>query len=213
MPYYVCPNCGQKALDVATRCPRCGLPIETQFIQHQAPEPKASRVRLALLIVGAVVVVALAGRLEKEHPAPPTVVLPAAAVESAPPSPVAFPVDSPPAAVDTALAAAVTAAPAESLTRTVDTAPAAVSAPVATPAPAPPPVPVVPKGAVRRYAATWINVRSERGNSAPVIRILHPGDPVLVDSLVRGWYRVIASGEAVGYLDRRFLDTLPPPQP
>jgi hypothetical protein len=63
---------------------------------------------------------------------------------------------------------------------------------------------------VRRYAGTWINVRSARGNAAPVIRILHPGDPVLVDSLVRGWYRVIASGEAVGYLDRRYLDTLPP---
>jgi hypothetical protein len=185
MSNHVCPNCGQKVLPVATRCPRCGLPIESQFILYRAPAPKAGRVRLALFIIGAAVV-----------------------VESTPPGPVVPPVDSQRTATDSALPAPVTAAPApaESLTRTLDSTPAAVPAAAAT---MPPAEAVPPKGTVRRYAATWINVRSGRGNSATVIRILRPGDPVLVDSLVRGWYRVIASGEAVGYLDRRFLDTLP----
>jgi hypothetical protein len=208
MSNHVCPNCGQKVLPVATRCPRCGLPIESQFILYRAPAPKAGRVRLALFIIGAVVVVALAGRFEKEHPAPPPIQLPAVVVESTPPGPVVPPVDSQRTATDSALPAPVTSAPApaESLTRTLDSTPAAVPAAAAT---MPPAEAVPPKGTVRRYAATWINVRSGRGNSATVIRILRPGDPVLVDSLVRGWYRVIASGEAVGYLDRRFLDTLP----
>jgi hypothetical protein len=56
-----------------------------------------------------------------------------------------------------------------------------------------------------RYATTWINLRAARGPSGTAIRVLNPGDSVLVDSLVSGWYRVIEKGQPVGYAHRRFL--------
>jgi hypothetical protein len=111
----------------------------------------------------------------------------------------------PPAATDDTLPAApALAAP--------DSAPAPAAAPTPTP-PAPavrsPPPPSAP--AFRRYARTWVNVRSGRSGAAPGIRILSPGDTVAVDSLRRGWYRVLVNGRPLGYVDRTYLDTIPPP--
>lgn len=63
------------------------------------------------------------------------------------------------------------------------------------------------------YATTWMNVRADRNNTATVIRILHPGEEVLVDLLEQGWYRVVTDGQATGHVDRRLLDTSPPPAP
>ena len=74
--------------------------------------------------------------------------------------------------------------------------------PLPSEAPAPAPVPR------RRYATTWVNVRDGPGGAARIVRILNPGDSVLVDSLQRGWYRVVSDGGTVGYVLRRYLDTL-----
>jgi uncharacterized protein YgiM (DUF1202 family) len=60
----------------------------------------------------------------------------------------------------------------------------------------------------RRYATTWVNVRDGPGGEARIVRILNPGDSVLVDSLRRGWYRVVSDGRTVGWVLRRYLDTL-----
>jgi uncharacterized protein YgiM (DUF1202 family) len=65
--------------------------------------------------------------------------------------------------------------------------------------------------AKRLYSSTWLNLRAERRNSSPVLRILHPGEPVRVDSLSQGWYRVVSDGNQPGWVDRRLLDSLPPP--
>ena len=206
MPDYICPSCGQKALQVATRCPRCGLAIETQFMQHQASAPKRGRLRLVIVVAAAVVVIVLASRFEQPRPSPsgPQVRLPAAVVvDSATERTPSAVTDSVSVAIDSTPAVPQPAVPAESSKGPGDSTSPTV------PSPALAPDSVMPPGAVRRYAGTWINVRSGRNNRAPVIRILHPGDPVVVDSLVRGWYRVIARGEAVGYLDRRLLDTIP----
>ena len=208
MPDYICPSCGQKALQVATRCPRCGLAIEGQFMQAQVSAPKPGRQRLIVIVAIAVVVIVLASRLEQPHPkqSGPQLTLPAAVViDSALIHRPAAVTDSIRPANDSGHTPQVTVAPAESLTGSGDSTPPSEPPP----APAPAPEPATPVGAVRRYAGTWINVRSGRNNRAPVIRILHPGDPVVVDSLVRGWYRVVSRGEAVGYLDRRLLDTVP----
>ena len=83
------------------------------------------------------------------------------------------------------------------------TAPAVSSAPI-TPTPPSPPT--------RRYARTWVNVRGERGRAAPAVRILNPGDAVQVDSLSRGWYRVLIDGRAAGYVHRSNLDPVSPPR-
>src|SRR6476469_3294503 len=65
----------------------------------------------------------------------------------------------------------------------------------------PPVRPPSPAG-TRRYALTWVNIHGERTQSSPTVGILNPGDPVLADSLVRGWYRVSVEGRILGYVYR-----------
>jgi ribosomal protein L37E len=65
----------------------------------------------------------------------------------------------------------------------------------------------------RRYTNIWVNVRQARRPTAAVVRVLRPGEPVLVDSLRQNWYRVVADGQAVGYVYRGFVDPAPPLAP
>ncbi|MGH7703190.1 MAG: SH3 domain-containing protein [Gemmatimonadales bacterium] len=144
----------------------------------------------------AVAVLLLVGR---QRPAPPTAggVLP-----PRPPEPVveSVPVRLAPAEAEPQVPPAATA-PAPDSARSP--APAPATTPIAAAEPAGPGQPE------RRFANTWVNLRAGRGNASPVVRILRPGDPVLVDSLRLGWYRVVAGGETVGYVDRSFLDRTP----
>jgi hypothetical protein len=55
-----------------------------------------------------------------------------------------------------------------------------------------------------------VNIRGERTRSAPAVAVLNPGDAVIVDSLVRGWYRVLVDGRALGYVHRSTLDVARP---
>ena len=82
---------------------------------------------------------------------------------------------------------------------------AAAPAPASTPARSLP----IPSG-LRRYAQTWVNVRGDRTRSAPTVAMLNPGDAVTVDSLVRGWYRVLSHGRTLGYVHRSMLDVSRP---
>jgi hypothetical protein len=61
-----------------------------------------------------------------------------------------------------------------------------------------------------RYVTTWVNVREGRSRRSPVAFILEPGEAVLVDSLIRGWYRVVVDGEILGYAARPYFDASPP---
>jgi len=61
-----------------------------------------------------------------------------------------------------------------------------------------------------RWARTWVNVRAGRSGSSEAVRILDPGELVGVDSLGRGWYRVLVDGVPVGFVDRSFLAPAPP---
>jgi hypothetical protein len=68
-----------------------------------------------------------------------------------------------------------------------------------------------PAGAqLQRYARTWVSIREGRSDSAPAVRTLEPGEAVLVDSLSQGWYRVVADGQPVGYVDGGYLDVEAP---
>lgn len=62
----------------------------------------------------------------------------------------------------------------------------------------------------RRYTKNWVNVRKARRPGAPVVTVLRPGEPVQVDSLSQEWYRVVAEGQAVGYVYRGFVGDSPP---
>jgi hypothetical protein len=65
-------------------------------------------------------------------------------------------------------------------------------------------------GGLTRYAQTWVNVRDGRAQTAPSVRVLNPGEPVVVDSLRGGWYRVLTEGRTLGYVHRSNLDDAPP---
>jgi len=192
MPYIECPECGQRALSVATRCPRCGHNYPQQPIWQQAPKPGLSGLRPLLPITGvlaaAVIIVVVIGRLVGARTATTPSSQNHAAVTGRPVQP-----PSTPEPVATAGGSAPRAAPA---------------APPPTPAPAPAPAPA--SSGIRRYARTWVNIRGARALVAPSVRVLKPGEAVMVDSLRRGWYRVLAEGRAVGYVHRSNLDTTPP---
>jgi uncharacterized protein YgiM (DUF1202 family) len=91
----------------------------------------------------------------------------------------------------------------------VQPAGAATSAPTAAEARTPADAPAPGATSVRRYARTWTNVRSGRGRFTSSVRVLNPGDAVLVDSLVRGWYRVAIDGRPIGYVYRSMLEVAP----
>jgi len=63
----------------------------------------------------------------------------------------------------------------------------------------------------QRYASTWVNVRARPSVSAPVVRVLSPGDPVVVNSLRQGWYLAEVEGHTLGYVDRTLVGTDPDP--
>lgn len=138
------------------------------------------------------------------------------AVETSAARPSAIAVDSapqPPPAV-------VAAQPAESMppidsTSPADSTPAAAEVPAAVPAPSPTPArtPPADESLERRYASTWVNVRAGRSGLAPVIQILKPGEAISVDSLRQGWYRVVADGQTLGYVDRSLIGAPPAPAP
>ncbi|MEO8140650.1 MAG: SH3 domain-containing protein [Gemmatimonadota bacterium] len=209
MPYTVCPNCGQKALKVATRCPRCGIAFEAQFYQHSAPRPRSNGKSVGILVAGVAVVLLVANALWRRFDVAPAPARPAREAALAPPAePKPRPQPQPPRDSPGTVGESLRTAP---LPQPRSPAPA----PVAAPKTAPTGVTVEPSAAIAgryRYASTWMNVRAERRNSAPVLRILHPGEAVQVDSFSQGWYRVVSSGEQAGWVDRRLLDTVPPPR-
>jgi hypothetical protein len=159
---------------------------------------------VGLLIAGALVtvMVVIAVRRDLQVAVETSAARPSAiAVDSAPPPPPAVaaaqPVDSVPPIES--------GSPVDSGTSTADSAPA----PAPTPAAAPP----ADESLERHYASTWVNVRAGRSGSAPVVRILKPGEAVRVDSLRQGWYRVVADGQALGYVDRNLVGVPPAPAP
>jgi hypothetical protein len=200
MTYMECPQCGRKALSVATRCPHCGVAFPSRPLRRAASVRGLDRLRPVLavggvLLLGAALLAVVVPRLGSKPAAP------ARGAPSGDPGPILAP---PPGAVPAGSAA-------EGVTSDGITpqgiapqgiGPGAVAAALVTPAPATP--------LARRFARTWVNVRGARGRGAPAVRVLNPGEAVQVDSLSRGWYRVLIDGRAAGYVHRSNLDPVPP---
>jgi Bacterial SH3 domain len=184
--YIECPQCGKRALAVATRCPHCGFHFPPRPLNRPSDAPSLGPTGTALAVGGAVLAIILVAVLIHRGPAG-SVGVPAAVPQA----------DAAPAA------RAATPGPAPAPATVVDS----VASPPAT-APVPARPPTEPSG--RRYAQTWVNVRGERTRSAPPVAMLNPGDAVMVDSLVRGWYRVLVDGRALGYVHRSTLDVTRP---
>ncbi len=233
MSYIHCPNCNQKALSVATRCPRCGVAFETR---PSPAMPGAGRRRShpALLALGTVLVLVIANAIRLQFGSAGGLTPPSPTARNVPPPrPVATRPEPTRPSGDSAATpkapspAPATRAPSATPTGPQSPAPTVVSAPPAAPRPdavptapavrAPAPRPAPPAdddGALsRRYASTWVNLRTRPRPAAAVVRVLAPGEAVLVDTVERGWYRVVADGEEIGYVDQRLLDTARPIRP
>ena len=177
-----CPQCGKRALSVATRCPHCGFSFPSRPLHRPAEGPSLGRSVPGLAAAAVVAAIVLAVVYLRRAPA---------------------------AGED-----GRAAAPAGNSVAATGPAPTA-SAPAgdsAVSAPFPAAAAAQPSGspAARRYARTWANVRGGRGRSAPAVATLNPGELVMVDSLIRGWYRVLVEGRAVGYVHRSTLAAAPP---
>ena len=71
MTYMKCPQCGRKALSVATRCPHCGVAFPSKPLQRSAPGYRLDRLRPVLavggvLVLGAVLLTVVLPRLESK---------------------------------------------------------------------------------------------------------------------------------------------------
>lgn len=225
MAYINCPQCGQSALSVATRCPRCGFGFTQHRLRHGHHRPPAPN-NLPLWIGGGLVVMVvvflaaegggggvtvppIAGGLDR---APAEVVVQTDTVDDRV-------LDGDPRPADEAPIAVASTPPSAEVANRLDTVPpirAAVPAafrPTATPVVitiVPPEAHAAALSQDTRWAKTWVNVRAGRSGSSEAVRVLNPGDIVGVDSLGRGWYRVSVDGVAVGYVDHSLLAQAPP---
>jgi hypothetical protein len=206
MSYIPCPKCGQNALSIATRCPRCGHPFDSRLWQAAASDPRRRPIPVGLVIAGVLVVLLVLSVVQQKPwrapgtappPRPPT------PMDSAPP-----PLPSPPVA-----AAPAESVPARDSAPPVESPLLAADSVTAAAAPAPAPAPPASAQTELRYATTWVNVRADRSGTAPVLRILKPGGAVTVDSLRHGWYRVVEDGQTLGYVDRSLVGPTPESSP
>lgn len=205
MSYVNCPDCNQKALSVATRCPRCGLAFEGRFAPPPAPRPR--RIVPVLLLTGGLAGVLVGVNfVVREFGAAPVAKAPAATAPVARAPVVRAPAVSegmaPPPRAESVPAPAPRQPEAEPKPVVVEAPPVA--------RPAAEPLVSLTVAGESRYANTWVNVRAGRSPSAPVLRTLEPGELVAVDTPQQGWYRVVNGGRETGYVDGRFLDTTPP---
>ncbi len=228
MAYINCPQCGQSALSVATRCPRCGFGFTQHRLRHGHHQRPAGN-KIPLWVGGGLVVLAVVF-LFGEGGNGGVTVPPIAGGLDGQPAEVVVQIDTGgEGIVDDVVARPAGEVPADAASTPtmaesaggLDTVP-----PIRAAAPAesrsrlsPVVVTIVPPSAETdavyfpeepRWAKTWVNVRAGRSGSSEPVRILNPGELVGVDSLGLGWYRVLVDGVPVGFVDRAFLAPAPP---
>lgn len=215
MAYIQCPECGKKALSIASRCPHCARVFENYL--RQPPETVLRRPRIpgSLIIAGVLTAIVVVSGAQREVRVTAGMSPPPAPARATPPArpPAARPAAasvSPKATVTPVLVGELTPDSATAVTPIADSTPAAPpiadTAAVESPPPTPP---VADDDTEPRLASTWVNVRADRSGRAPVVTILEPGDTVLVDSLSRGWYRAVSDGQTLGYVDRSLVRASP----
>ncbi len=230
MAYINCPQCGKSALSVASRCPQCGFGFTQHRLRHgHRHRPAGNKIPLW---VGGGLVILVVVFLVGEGGTGGVTVPPVAGGLGEDPAEVVVQTDTGgvgQGVVDGALAqpagevppdAASASTMADSPSRLVTVPPIRATAPAEyRPRPEPVVVTIVPPAAQApaaefpeepRWARTWVNVRAGRSGSSEAVRILDPGELVGVDSLGRGWYRVLVDGVPVGFVDRSFLAPAPP---
>jgi hypothetical protein len=172
--YRECGKCGKRALSFATRCPGCGIALPSPAPFEADGIPDSSRVlwrKIGMAVVASGVMLGLLAR-GPVRPAP-------LGAETSHVKPV---MDEKPAMLGSVMAATRSPAPVGSARLEVATA----IAPATT-------------AGVPLIAKSWTHVRSRRTVNSTLEAVLTPGDTVVCDSLVNGWYRVALYGEVLGY--------------
>ncbi|HET7038732.1 MAG TPA: zinc ribbon domain-containing protein [Gemmatimonadales bacterium] len=211
-----CPSCGQRTLDVASKCPKCGHvlmqnPLETsagselvscrrcgKHISRHAPVcpycgHHLQRARRAAAVGWALVVLGLIG---------------AAAwgayragyldrLMAPPEAPAPEPATPQPVGPDrsTPNAAPIVVPP-------PDTTPVRPAPPQSQPQSQPPPAAAVLR---TRWTTEWANVRQDRSIQSAVVRVLGPGVEVSVGRLLDGWWEYYENGAVRGYIANSVL--------
>jgi RNA polymerase subunit RPABC4/transcription elongation factor Spt4 len=224
MVMIACPQCGQRMLDVASSCPKCGHvlmqnPLEAgaaaklracercgKHIERDAivcpfcgwHVQRARTVRRVAWTVGPVLVVVAGVALLLQRG---VLQLPRWTFPHRAPPIAATPADAPPPAPVTARPLVVDAqAPAPSPAATLPA-----------PAAAPPPSPRVATAELQvRWTTEWANVRAERTVASAVIRVLSPGARVAIGDPSGGWWAVYIDGAPVGFIANSLLGPSPP---
>jgi RNA polymerase subunit RPABC4/transcription elongation factor Spt4 len=225
-----CPNCGQRALDIATSCPQCHSiliqnPLETHNWGalrecgrcHKHIERNAAvcpycghRVRAARLaartvatVAGLALLVAAAVAAWRSGAVDSLrSVLRASRPAPDAPAPVTVPAPAltPPADSVEVVAAPITAS---------GPTDAAVTAEAPPPRAAPAAVPVPTAGLVTRWTGEWANVRTARDTASEVVRVLAPNVAIEVGDMRQGWWALYLGGAFVGYIANSVLRTDP----
>ena len=178
-PYRQCVECGHRALNFATRCPGCGLPLPDPVPFEPDARPELSRFLSIEVVVAVVAAGTLLASLQRAAAHQATL-----GAETSFVGPVAVERSTvaravPPVRVSTSSGASVSSPSSPSLKS----------------------IPLVAKG--------WTHVHSRRSGNASLEAVLTPGDTVTADSLANGWYRVALYGDVLGYVKQSTLEPLP----
>ena len=177
--YRQCDACGKRALSIAIRCPGCGREFPARVV------PRSDGVEVGRFLTPKGVAMALAA-----------VAVLASATLGRAGQPREEKAEAGTSMVRTG--------------REVESSPEVESSMVRTGPPETATVAALPakSGSDLRVAHGWTDVRQSRSVRAPLEAVLTPGDTVLADSLVQGWYRVAMEGEVLGYAQRSTLAAL-----
>ena len=211
MAYITCSNCGAKALEIATLCPRCQHPFPSreerrasQPVRKPAPKAPWYMAGLAVLVIAGVWIAwSTARQAAADKKAAAARVIPVEAVPA-------------PDTTTTAMLDSTALNPAPVLVAPAPVAPAPVAQ---APARAEPTVELPRASAPKRSAppesGTWqhgvvdrpVNVREKSARGAKVLLVLAQGDTVLVGEQITGWTHVRVDG-IDGWVDSRRLSVV-----
>ena len=206
-----CRSCGHQVRTRTRVCPNCGA-------QDPAHWPRAARSALAATVGVAAVVVLTLMATSKELPdhaggrgavvPPETTVTVAAQPETTATTPAAAPASSAtvqPADPAPAPSTAVSPRPQPPV---ADSTPGPVAA---APIPARPDSSALLSSALQtRWTTTWVNVRDEPSDGAPILRVLGPATAVRGAAARWGWWAVRLGGDSVGYIAGALLSSRKP---